>query len=131
MHAADVLSLAARGHSSPCHHRVLRSKGSWEGVTPAEASALKRDGAERIVTQDEAFMMHLQEVGSCMLGRAAAAGCAVLHSASWCGAAVQVPCNCAACRHQRSAPPAAAAAAAATMPTRCCRVWRCHPVGCR
>lgn len=38
------------------------SKGSWEGVTPAEASALKRDGAERIVTQDEAFMMHLQEV---------------------------------------------------------------------
>ncbi|KAL4420270.1 hypothetical protein ABPG77_005610 [Micractinium sp. CCAP 211/92] len=38
------------------------SKGSWEGVTPAEASALKRDTTERIVTQDEAFMSFLQEV---------------------------------------------------------------------
>lgn len=38
------------------------SKGSWEGVTPAEASALKRDAAARIVTQDEVFMSFLQEV---------------------------------------------------------------------
>jgi len=40
------------------------SKGAWEGVTPAEASAPKRDGSERIITQDEAFMTHLQEVRS-------------------------------------------------------------------
>lgn len=116
------------GHSSPCRRPVLCSKGSWEGVTPAEASALKRDGAERIITQDEAFMTHLQEVGRRRLGRAAAASCAMLHSVSWCSAAAQVPCNCAACRRQRSAP---GAAARAPLPTRCCRVWRCHPVGCR
>lgn len=38
------------------------SKGSWEGMTPAEASALKRDAAARIVAQDEQFMAHLLEV---------------------------------------------------------------------
>ncbi|PSC68755.1 oxysterol-binding -related 1D isoform X1 [Micractinium conductrix] len=38
------------------------SKGSWEGVTPAEASALKRDTSVRIVTQDEVFISFLQEV---------------------------------------------------------------------
>lgn len=33
-------------------------------MTPAEASALKRDAAARIVTQDEAFMSFLQEASA-------------------------------------------------------------------
>ncbi|EFN52750.1 hypothetical protein CHLNCDRAFT_138340 [Chlorella variabilis] len=37
-------------------------KGSWEGMTPAEASALKRDAGASIVSQDERFMARLQEV---------------------------------------------------------------------
>lgn len=47
------------------------SKGSWEGVTPAEASALKRDTTERIVTQDEAFMSFLQEASTLRAGSSA------------------------------------------------------------
>ena len=45
------------------------SKGSWEGMTPAEASALKRDTAARILSQDEAFMTYLGEVGGSKVGR--------------------------------------------------------------
>jgi hypothetical protein len=49
--------------ATPFHtHPHTRSKGSWEGVTPAEASALKRDASVRIVTQDERFLAHLAEV---------------------------------------------------------------------
>lgn len=45
------------------------SKGSWEGMTPAEASALKRDAAARIVAQDEQFMAHLLEVKQALAGK--------------------------------------------------------------
>lgn len=64
--AASLTCLPAcpPAHSPPC------SKGSWEGVTPAEASALKREAGatERIVTQDEVFMSYLQEVGGHFMG---------------------------------------------------------------
>lgn len=45
------------------------SKGSWEGMTPTEASALKRDQAERIVAQDEVFIAFLQEVKAKLAGK--------------------------------------------------------------
>lgn len=85
--AASVLPMACRpglldallGCPAPEPHRTRLlpppppprsccSKGSWEGVTPAEASALKRDAAARIVTQDEVFMSFLQEASACPAG---------------------------------------------------------------
>ena len=55
------------------------SKGSWEGMTPAEASALKRDAAARIISQDEAFMTYLGEVGGWVDGWMVGGGCSNAH----------------------------------------------------